>query len=156
MPGGDQLAAELGVGRNTVETALQQLESEGLLLAQGHRRRRKIQPPAGEPAAEAVHVVLLLHSSADRQVHYIVELFHELIEAGHTVSIARKTLLDLHMEVPRVASFANKVKADAWVVCAASREVLQWFASQPVPAFALFGRRAGLPSPALAQTSPRP
>lgn len=31
------------------------------------------------------------------------------------------------------------------MVCAASREVLQWFASQPVPAFALFGRRAGLP-----------
>ena len=39
-PGGDRLAKELGIGRNTVEVALQQLEKEGCipllrLLGQG-------------------------------------------------------------------------------------------------------------------------
>ena len=45
------------------------------------------------------------------------------------------------MDVKRVARFVEKTKADAWVVVAGSREVLEWFAAQPQPAFALFGRR---------------
>ena len=46
MPGGDRLAKELAIGRNTVEVALQQLEKEGLLVGQGVRRRRLIKLPA--------------------------------------------------------------------------------------------------------------
>ena len=34
---------------------------------------------------------------------------------------------------------------DAWVIIAGSREVLEWFVEQQIPAFALFGRRDGLP-----------
>ena len=34
-----------------------------------------------------------------------------------------------------------KTQADAWVVCAGSPDVLEWFAAQPLPTFALFGRR---------------
>ena len=53
--------------------------------------------------------------------------------------------MDLGMDVGRVSRFVRKTKADAWIVCAGSREVLEWFSAQPVPAFALFGRRDGLP-----------
>ena len=49
------------------------------------------------------------------------------------------------MDAGRVSRFVRKTKADAWIVCAGSREVLEWFSAQPVPAFALFGRRDGLP-----------
>lgn len=35
--------------------------------------------------------------------------------------------------------------ADGWVVSAGSREVLEWFSEQPVPAIAMFGRFSGLP-----------
>ena len=45
----------------------------------------------------------------------------------------------------RVARLVRRTEADAWVVGAGSREVLEWFAAQPVPVLALFGRRRGLP-----------
>ena len=51
----------------------------------------------------------------------------------------------MEMNVGRVARLVWRTEADAWVVGAGSREVLEWFAAQPVPAFALFGRRRGLP-----------
>jgi LacI family transcriptional regulator len=43
------------------------------------------------------------------------------------------------------------IEADAWVVCGGPRELLEWFAARDTPAFALFGRRGGLP---LAGTGP--
>jgi DNA-binding LacI/PurR family transcriptional regulator len=76
---------------------------------------------------------------------YMSDLLHRLGEAGHRVFFAEKCLLELGMEVGRVARMVRRTEADAWVVCAGSREVLEWFAAQPVPAFALFGRRRGVP-----------
>lgn len=35
MPGGDRLARDLGIGRNTIDAALLQLEKEGLLVRLG-------------------------------------------------------------------------------------------------------------------------
>ena len=52
---------------------------------------------------------------------------------------------DLGMEVEKVARFVKKHPADAWVISSGSREILEWFASQPVPAFANYGRSTGLP-----------
>lgn len=49
------------------------------------------------------------------------------------------------MDAGHVARFVKKTGADAWVVCAASRDVLRWFADYEKPAFALFGRRSTLP-----------
>ena len=52
----------------------------------------------------------------------------------------------------RVASFVKGNEADAWVICAGSQGVLEWFAVQPVPAFALFGRLTSVP---IAGTGPQ-
>lgn len=49
------------------------------------------------------------------------------------------------MQVDRVARYVNQNPADAWVVSAASREVLEWFAEQGTPTMAMYGRFAGLP-----------
>jgi DNA-binding LacI/PurR family transcriptional regulator len=49
------------------------------------------------------------------------------------------------MDVKRVSRMVARTEADAWVVGAGSREVLEWFAKQKTPAFALFGRMEGLP-----------
>ena len=49
------------------------------------------------------------------------------------------------MDVERVARYVKRNPADAWVVSAASREVLEWFASQPTPAIAMYGRSAAVP-----------
>lgn len=144
MPGVHALAAELRVNRKTVEAALQRLENQGWLEPQGPGRRRRIvamrrfTPPS-------LRVAFLLFERVDARVHYIVEMQHLLLQAGHTVIFAEKASLDLKMNVRRIASLVEKTQAEAWVIIAGSREVLAWFAAQPLPAFALFGRREGLP-----------
>lgn len=144
MPGGDKLAAELGVGRDTVEAALKSLEGEGLLVNQGRRRGRLIVPPDGANRTRRIRVGILLFERLDRGAECIVELSHVLVEAGHAVFFAPKTLTGLGMNVGRIARMVEQTEADAWVVLAGSGAVLQWFAARDKPAFALFGRRRGL------------
>ena len=143
MPGVGWLAAELGVNRKTVEAALRQLEQEGLLAGQGAGRRRLIVPP-GEKSARPMRVAILPYEPAARFLAYIVELQHALVEAGHTTVLAAKSFVELGMEPARLARLVKQTEADAWVVQAGSREVLEWFSAQPMPAFALFGRREGI------------
>jgi DNA-binding LacI/PurR family transcriptional regulator len=84
-------------------------------------------------------------------VYYLVDLRHQLTEAGHTATFARKTICELGMDAGRVARLVEETEADAWVVVAGPREVLLWFAARPAPAFAMFGRSFNVP---LASTSP--
>ena len=150
MPGADGLAAELGVNRKTVEAALRQLEKEGHLVGQGPGRHRRIVARGGS-TAHPLRVSILFYEPSDRLLAYIVELRHALEEAGHTVISAAKSLTELGMDVARVGRLVRQTPADAWVVMAGSREVLEWFCAQRVPVFALFGRREGLP---IAATGP--
>jgi DNA-binding LacI/PurR family transcriptional regulator len=46
----------------------------------------------------------------------------------------------MKMDAKRVAELVASEPADAWVVYAGSREVLEWFAENPFPAHALAGR----------------
>ena len=145
MPGGDGLAAELGVGVNTVEAALQQLEAEGLLINQGRRRGRLIRLPEGGITRAALRVAVLLNQIGDFDENFIASLPHDLEQAGHVPISPGKSLHDLKMDPERVARLVKETAADAWVVVAGSREVLEWFSEQELPAFALFGRRTGVP-----------
>lgn len=143
MPGAERLAAELGVGIHTVAEALQQLEREGLLAGRGRRHRRRIVRPM-RSASSSLRVTMLLYERSDEQLDFMVDLRHRLIEDGHEAGFAAKTMTELNMDVGRVAALVRRTKSDAWVVWAGSREVLGWFAGQPVPAFALAGRRRGI------------
>lgn len=146
MPGGSRLAVELGVGSDTVEAALRLLERKGLLAPQGAGRRRRIVVPEGN-AARPMRVAILDNEPPALALseEYVTELLHLLGKAGHIVFFADKCLQDLRMDVGRIARLVRKTKADAWVVRAGSREVIEWFAAQPLPAFALFGRFDTLP-----------
>lgn len=150
MPGANQLAIELGVDPKTVEAALRQLEHEGLLAGQGQGRKRLIVPPDGK-TVRPMRIAILQYDPPARTESASVELHHLLLSAGHSAFFTEQTLMDLGMDVGRVSRFVRKTKADAWVVSAGSREVLEWFSAQPVPAFALFGLREGLP---IAATGP--
>lgn len=150
MPGEDRLMARLSVGRNTVKAALRQLEEEGLLVGKGAGHQRRIVLPEGEPEARPLRVRILLYESVDRGVPYYVELLGRLQEAGFAANFARKSLHDLGMKADRVARFVAQTPVDAWVVGSGSREVLEWFANQPIPAIAMFGRFSGLPIAAAA------
>jgi DNA-binding LacI/PurR family transcriptional regulator len=145
MPGRTLLARELRVSGKTVESALKNLEAEGLLLRQGAGRRRLIAKVAEENAGRPMTVALLLSAAVDRSRDYIIQLERELTEAGHTVIHNAKPLVDLRMDVSRIGPLVEATEADAWVIGSGSRSVLEWFAARPEPAFALFGRREGLP-----------
>jgi DNA-binding LacI/PurR family transcriptional regulator len=123
---------------------LRRLEAEGLLVAQGPGRRRRIVLPAGSIRQRPLRLAILPSVTADRRLDYIVELQHELMEAGHVAFFSEKTLFELGMDVKRIARMVRKNEACAWVVMSGSGEVLEWFIGQGIPAFALFGRRRHL------------
>lgn len=144
LPGVDRLAPELGVSRKTLEAALRQLETEGVLMRNGPRRRRSIEPRGVQPPP-ALRVSILLSEAADRQVGYVVDLQHELARVGHHTSFAEASISECGMSVRRIARMVENTPADAWVVAGGTWEVLQWFQEQSLPVCALFGRRRGLP-----------
>jgi DNA-binding LacI/PurR family transcriptional regulator len=143
-PGVHRLSAELGIHHTTAEEALKLLEKEGLLVPQGPGRRRLIRVTENT-APPAMRIAILPYEESDRTVHFLLDMRHKLQDAGHTVGFASKTLHDLGMDAKKVARFAKDSEVDAWLVVAGSREVLHWFADQPTPAFALFGRRRNVP-----------
>lgn len=143
IPGRLELASELGMNTQTVEEALRQLEREGVLVGQGAGKRRKI--AVSEPTPSAMKVRTLHFDQLDQGLPYDIEVLHRLREKGYSAAFAHHSLQDLGMNVKRVAAYVSSERADAWMICAASREILEWFAQQPTPAFAQFGRHQGVP-----------
>lgn len=143
MPGEDRLMARLGVGRNTIKAALRQLEEEGLLVGRGagHPRRIVLQ----KNHKNSLRIRILLYERGDRASPENVELLARLQEAGFAASFANKALKDLGMQATRVGRFVSDHPADAWVVSAGSREVLEWFSAQATPVIAMFGVFSALP-----------
>lgn len=143
LPGRDRLAAEFGVNAKTIETALRRLENDGILENPGKGRQRHIKTRSRTQPAPRRFAVLLSEES-DRSIDFIVDLRHHLLHAGHDAFHADKSLVDLGMRPERIAKLVAGSRADAWIVLAASLEVLEWFSQGPVPAFALFGPMTGV------------
>lgn len=144
MPGRPELAAEFGVNKKTVDDAVHLLEREGILRSQGVGRRRLIENPAGGGSPRSLRIRILLYEKGDRSLPDQLELRHRLQVAGHDVSFASDSLCELGMDLARVARLVKREAADAWIVSAATREILQWFAAQGLRVFAQFGSFAEL------------
>jgi DNA-binding LacI/PurR family transcriptional regulator len=145
MPGVAALAKDLGVNHKTVNAALALLERDGLLASQGARRPRRVRSSAVSLASPSRRIGLLLHEPTNRHLDYIVEIRHRLLESGHAPFFAGRTLSDLGMDADKVARWVEGTPADGWLVVAAPRGVLEWFAAGPLPAFALFGLLRSVP-----------
>lgn len=146
MPGVLKLEQELGVNRNTLEAALKLLENEGWLMPQGAGRpRRIVAAKRRKGAGQARRIGMLVCDAADRRQDYLVRLEHELTAEGHTLFHAPQAMATLGMDVKRIARMVRGIQVDGWIVESGSRDVLEWFAEGKLPAFALFGRRRGLP-----------
>ena len=143
MPGVPALSAELAVDHKAVARAIALLEEEGLLVSQGVGRPRLISLPEGADVPR-LRVAIMAFRGPGGGGELMVDMRHQLEESGHTPYFTDKALLDLGMNAGRVARYARKIEADAWVLISASREVLEWFSKQKVPAFALAGRRHGV------------
>lgn len=149
MPGVMRLARELGVSRDVVEEALRSLEREGLLVAQGRGRNRLIDLQGDTRLDRGLRVMVLGFEPSDRAALDVADLLHALEEAGHVAALAPKTLLDMGHRVERVARLVEETAADAWVILAGTRPVLEWFAASGVPGFAYAGRSSRVPLPSI-------
>jgi DNA-binding LacI/PurR family transcriptional regulator len=145
MPGRIELARQLGVGITSMEEALRQLQREGVLAPQGAGRMRRILVSQGDVAQRRLRIAILAYERSSLGQGIISEAVHVLREAGHDAVFSRSSLLELGFDVKRIARHVEKTEADAWIVCSGSRQIVEWFAAQAKPAFALFGRRRGLP-----------
>lgn len=143
MPGSHSLAEELGVNHKTVNSALKQLEQEGLLISQGAGLGRKIVLPK-DHAPPGLRIGMIDSASDCRRSGYIIDLRRRLESAGHIPFFTNKSLEALGRDKNRVAHYVRKTEADAWIVVAGSHDILEWFSRQQTPAFALFGAREGL------------
>lgn len=145
MPGESWMVSHLQLGRDTVRAAMAQLEEEGLLVSSGQGKRRLISMREDAFLPRTIRVRIFLYEKQARGDIDNSSLLAQLLEAGFDADFASKSLKDLGMQVDRVARYVNQNPADAWVVSAASREVLEWFAGQATPAIAMYGRHKGLP-----------
>jgi DNA-binding LacI/PurR family transcriptional regulator len=142
MPGVNKLSPELNVNKHAIESALTQLEKEGLLIPQGTGRRRLIKVPKNSVSLAGLRVGFLQYEPADNYAYEIIELRHQLLEAGHRIISVPKTLVELKMNLQKVSQMVSKTKVDAWIVLSADKEILEWFAEQPTPAIAYAGQRS--------------
>ena len=139
IPGVPSLAAEMGVNRKTVDAALRQLDHDGILIPRGAGRKRLIGVLPEDQSPAPLRLGVLPYESTDKRIDYVVEIQHMLMEAGHAPFFASKSLMDLSLDVERVAQLVESTEADAWIVMAASAQILDWFAGQDLPVFSLFG-----------------
>lgn len=146
MPGMETLAKELGIDPKTASLALVHLEKENVLVSQGKGKRRRILSRITRPQ-QGYRIGVL--SYTDRQPDYIFEITHQLREDGHQVVFTRHSLIEMKMNVEKVAQEVQNTPVDAWLVVSGSTEVLEWFSRQPAPCFALFGRRGSLNIPGI-------
>lgn len=151
LPGVVRLAEECDVSVGVVRGALRKLEAEGILTAGGLGRCRRIVPPEqGGTPLRSLRVGLLLHDSINDDP-LLREIQAELESTGHIVFISKKPQGQLNYKVYSIVRMIKESAVDAWIVCAGSRELLEWFAGQSIPTLALYGRSGGL---SLARTGP--
>ena len=153
LPGVARLAAELDISPATVQSALHQLEDEGLLAARGRGRCRTINQP--REIRRTLRVGILLYEppldETPQTSQVLFQIRHDLEAAGIEVFFSAKSQSQLNFDVRRIIRHVRDHRADAWIVTAGSRGLLEWFAGQAIPCIALYGRTDDL---ALARTGP--
>jgi len=153
LPGVARLAAEMDVSRDTIRAALRLLEADGVLDARGLGRSRTVS--AHEAARRPLRVGILQHDalpdSQNKTSQVLLQIQRHLGEASNEVFFAAKTQVQLRHDVKRITRLIGASPADAWIVVAGSRGLLEWFAAQALPCLALYGRTDGL---VLARTGP--
>lgn len=147
LPGTPTLAKEMDVDRKTVTAAIKILEKEGLTQAQGLGRKRRI--TLSDSHSRCLTIQVLLYENNDQQIFFINQMMHRMRIGGHRVSMAKRSLSCLDMDVKKVARYVKKNPADAWIVFSASHDILEWFAKQEAPALAIFGRRRQVSMPSV-------
>lgn len=144
IAGRGELARELGVHGSTVERALGLLQQEGWLQSQGPGKPRRVAKP-GRTKRAGANVLVVLYEGADAASNRILDLRNRLHDHGHRVTFAPKTQRDLMFNPARVESMIRNHAADAVIVQAGTKGILERMAKLRTPVFALFGPMTGVP-----------
>ena len=139
MPGITRMVQILGVNSVTTSKAVQQLEREGLVIAQGERRPRLISESA-RTQASSIKIGILCYDQQLALRSDTLQLRQTIIDSGHTPVIASKSMQDLGMKLNRIIKHINSHDVDAWMIYGGTSELLQWFSNHELPAFAIYGR----------------
>jgi DNA-binding transcriptional regulator YhcF (GntR family) len=139
MPGAPSMASALGVDHRLVISAFEILEQEGLLLSEGVGKRRRI-VFSDKQKTPLMRFQIFIYEECDRQLFYLVDLQHKLMNAGHICAFSSVTLKGLGMDLVKLKRYVEKNDVDAWITFASSKQALDWFATQKTPAYALAGR----------------
>jgi DNA-binding LacI/PurR family transcriptional regulator len=150
LPGVTQLADELAVSKHVLRAALKLLETEGWLEDCGAGRPRRILAnPSGETSRRSLRIGVLLDEPFEkagfRTVRILLGVRFAIEAAGHTCVFSDQYLEQMGYDLSKISRYVRKVAADAWIVCAAPRAVLEWFIAQPFPVYAYGGRFQNLP-----------
>ena len=131
------------------------LKPRGCSPAAGWAAAAALPPGPASASRRRLRVAILRHDARladDPQTSLVlIEIMHSLEAAGHAVFFCKKSQLELKHDVRRMTRQLATTPADAWVVEAGSRPLLEWCATQPTPCLALYGRTGDLP---LARTGP--
>ncbi len=146
MPGAPALARMLEVDHRMVISAFDLLEKEGLLVSGGVGKRRRIAVKEDQ-TRPVMKFQILCYEETDRKLFYLLDLQHKLMNSGHICSFSSVSLTGIKMDLAKLKRHVEKIKADAWIIFAGSREILEWFAQQETSAFALAGRMNGIRIP---------
>lgn len=151
LPGVVRLAEELGVSTHALRAALQLMETEGLVALSEDGRSRTV-TAKGTADKRQLRIGILLYGplaeDSPHTIHFMISLHHALESEGFLPFFSTSTQASLRRDVGRIRDYVKKTPADAWIVSCGTRDVLEWFAAQSAPCFALFGRRdqVGLPN----------
>jgi DNA-binding LacI/PurR family transcriptional regulator len=150
LPGGRQLAKELGVSRGTLQGALKRLEAEGLLAGKGARFSREVAPSAAAPNAPLTLRVGVLTDepmSAENAQNLMVMtgISHALEAGGHLVFFAPRSMRALRGDTASIRMMMTNCAADAWIVVNGGRPLLESLTADfPVPVLVWGGPVEGL------------
>ncbi len=149
LPGVRPLSAQLGVSRETLRMALRRLEAGGTLEKSTTGDARKIVRLTEPEKRESLRIAILparrmeTESVADQLL--ILRLMHDLEAAGHACTLAPPPGNTSAPGIVSVSRLVSEREVDAWMVYQGSREVLAWFAGQPVATLAIGGANHTLP-----------
>ena len=107
-----------------------------------------------------LRIGLLMNDTWVRQsplsIQLLVKLQKTIEDAGFTLFFSQASQVTLQHNVRRISHYISKNPADAWVVYAAQRNVLEWFSRQAWPSLAVAGRRSQVPIASVGRTKHRP
>lgn len=140
------MASRLGVDHRLVIGAFEILEQEGLLVSEGVGKRRRI-VLREKQKTPLMRFQIFIYEECDRQLFYLVDLQHKLMNAGHICAFSSATLTGLGMDPVKLRRYVEKNDVDAWIVFAGSKQALDWFSQLKTPSYALAGRMIGTAMP---------